>query len=293
MAFPSTNGSDKALALPDVDELLRRIGELPPLPAVAQRALALIRNPQSSMADLAETLAMDQAMAGLVLRWANSAYYGLMRPVTTVNQAVVYLGQQTIQSLVLAASVAAFMNRPAPGYGLDRGELWKHAVAVASAARLVAARFGRQMAEEAYGAGLLCDIGKLAFEILLREVDTTGPEWQGRPFSEIEAEHFGVDHASLGAAMARRWNLPGPLVEAIAFHHRPALATEGALLAAAVHVGDAAVMTLGIGLGRDGLQYTLDPDACQRLSWNEAEMGNLLDRLGPLVAEAESFVHLR
>lgn len=63
------------------------------------------------------------------------------------------------------------MDRPVPGYRLDRGELWKHAVGVAGGARLATQHLGPQVAEEAYHAGLLCDIGKLAFEVLLRTLD--------------------------------------------------------------------------------------------------------------------------
>lgn len=273
-----------------LEALIKRTEALPPMPQVAQRALTLIRNPDSSMAELAEVVALDQAMASLVLRWVNSPYYGLLQPVATVRQAVVYLGQNTVQSLVLAASVTAFMERPAPGYGLERGDLWKHSVGVAACARLVAAKFGSQVAEEAYYAGLLCDIGKLAFEVLLRDVDTMRPEWQGRTFSELEQLHFGIDHAALGAEMARRWNLPERIVEAIACHHHPAGADEGAILAAAVHIADAVITCLGVGIGRDGLQYALDPVACERLDWTEAELRDLLDRVGPLLKEAENFL---
>jgi len=276
-----------------VERLLRRIGELPPMPAVAQKALALIRNPSSSMADLADVLALDQAMAGLVLRWANSAYFGLRSPVTTVRQAVVYLGQNAIQSLIMAASLAAFIDRPAPGYGLERGELRKHSVGVASGARLVAAKFGKALGEDAYHAGLLADIGKLAFEAVLRNVDTSAPEWQNQSFADLEIVHFGIDHATLGAEMARRWNLPKPLTEAIAFHHRPSLAKDGALLAAAVHIADAAMMMLGIGLGRDGLQYPLDEAACERMQWTEAGFYELADRVAPLLKETEAFLQMR
>jgi hypothetical protein len=79
-------------------------------------------------------------------------------------------------------------------------------------------------------------------------------------------------------------------VEAIACHHRPAQAHAGGLLAAAVHVADVAMMLLGVGLGRDGLQYPLDPQACARLDWTEAQLPDLLDRLLPLLSEAEAFV---
>ena len=275
-----------------VERLLQRVGELPPMPIVAQKALAMIRNPNSSMAELADVLALDQAMAGLVLRWANSAYFGLRSPVTTVRQAVVYLGQNAIQSLVMAASLAAFINRPAPGYGLERGELWKHSVGVAAGARLVAAKFGKAIAEDAYHAGLLADIGKLAFEALLRDIDTSTPEWQAQSFVDLEVAHFGVDHATLGAEIARRWNLPNALVEAIAYHHRPAQAKEGAVLAA-VHIADASIMMLGIGLGRDGLQYPLDPAACERMGWTEVGFYDLADKVAPLINETEAFLQVK
>ncbi len=272
-------------------QLIERAGNLLPMPQVVQRALALIRDSESDMSELAEVLSLDQAMAGQVLRWANSPFYGLAQPVSTVRQAVVYLGQSAIESMILAASAMAFMERPAPGYALDRGDLWKHSVGVAAGARLAAAKFGRQVAEEAYFAGLLCDIGKLVFEALLREVDTTAPDWQGRSFAELEECHFGVDHATLGAEIARQWNLPAPILEAIAHHHRPALANqEGAILAAAVHVADVAITMMGVGIGRDGLKYHLDPAAFERLNWTEDDFIELLERVGPLVQEVEAYI---
>lgn len=193
------------------DEALQRIGELPPLPAAAYKALELIRNPRSDASALARVLSMDQALAGLVLRWANSAFFGLRHPVTTVQHAIVYLGNGTVQNLVIAASVASLFNRPVPGYGLERGSLWKHAVGMATAARLAAAKLGRATTEEAYNAALLADIGKLAYELLLRDVELARPEWAQLPFDQLETECFGLNHADLGAEMARRWNLPDPL----------------------------------------------------------------------------------
>jgi putative nucleotidyltransferase with HDIG domain len=276
-----------------VERLLRHIGQLPSLPIVAQRALALTRHPDASMAELAEVLALDETMGSLVLCWANSAYFGLSSPVTTVQEAVVSLGRNAIQSLVMAASLAAFISQPAPGYGLECGELWKHSVGVASGARLVAIKFGQVVAEDAYHAGLLADIGKLAFEALLRNVDTTAAEWQSQSFADLEVAHFGVDHATLGAEIARRWNLPNAQVEAIACHHRPTLAHDGAVLAAAVHIADAAAMMLGIGLGRDGLQYPLDPAACERMGWTEAGFYELADKVAPLVDRTEAFLKVK
>ncbi|NMC11378.1 MAG: HDOD domain-containing protein [Chloroflexi bacterium] len=276
-----------------LDKLIARVGELPPIPMVTQKALDVIRDPDSSMGELANILSMDEAMTSLVLRWVNSAYYGLKYPVSTVQQAVTFLGQRTLHSLVLAASVASLLDRAAPGYALERGELWRHSIGVAAGARLIAAKFGQRTAEEAYHAGLLCDIGKLAFEVLLRDVDMNSEEWQYGDFKEMETIHFGVDHATLGAEMARRWRLPAILVDAIAHHHNPSEAAEAGILAAAVHVADAAVMSLGIGIGKDGLQYVVDEAACERVGWNESMFSDLSARIVPFVEEADKYIRAR
>lgn len=273
-----------------VEQLIKRAGDLPPIPQAAQKALMLIRNPETNIGDIADVMAVDQVLTSLVLRWANSAYYGIGNHVATVHQAVMVLGLNTVQSLILASTVASYMDRPLPGYDLERGEMWKHAIGVATGARMLASRFGRQQAEEAYHAGLLCDIGKLAFEILLRNVKIDRPEWKDLTFLELERAKFGIDHAALGSEMARRWNLPDNLVKTIAFHHNPSNAGEFAKTASAVHIADAAMMMLGQGVGKDGLQYKLDPQAFTLLGLNENGMNDLIERMTVQIKELESFI---
>ena len=273
-----------------MDEILKQAGELPPLPQVAQKALTILRNPNSNMHELADVLILDQAMTSLILRWVNSAYFGLWNPVSTVHQAVVYLGQRTLESLVLAASVVNLLSKPIPGYGLEQGDLWKHSIGVAAGARLIAKRIGYEDPEVAYHAGLLCDIGKLVLGVLLQKPEVHVEEWVGKPFSEFEEAYFGVDHATLGAELAKQWNLPEPLQVAIACHHKPSTAGNYAVLASTVHMSDAMLMMMGIGLGKDGLQYTLDPGAFRFVDWKGAKINDLFDRVLSVVQEAEAFV---
>jgi putative nucleotidyltransferase with HDIG domain len=273
-----------------VEQLIKRAGDLPPIPQTAQKALLLIRNPDTNVSEIASIMAVDQVLTSLVLRWANSAYYGIGNQISTVQQAVMVLGLNTVQSLILASTVASYLDRPLPGYDLERGEMWKHAVGVATGARTLASRFGRQISEEAYHAGLICDIGKLAFEFLLRDVHVDRPEWEDLTFLELEHARFGIDHATLGAEMARRWNLPENLVAAIAFHHNPSQAGEHGRIAAAVHVADAAMMVLGYGIGKDGLQYKLDPVAMKILGLNENGLPELIERMTAQIQEIESFI---
>jgi putative nucleotidyltransferase with HDIG domain len=275
-----------------IDALIQQVGDLPPLPQAAQKALSLIRNPKSDMSDLANVLIIDQGLTSTVLRWVNSSYYGLASPVSTVQQAVVYLGQNTIQSLVLAASISTYLYRSVPGYALDRGDLWKHSIGIATGAQMLTKKFGPELSEEAYHAGLLCDIGKLAFEVLLRKIDVTHINWQDRSFNDLEIEIFGIDHARMGAEMAKRWHLPESLQKAIEFHHQPSLAGDSIKLASAVHLADTAMMMLGIGLGKDGLRYKIDPIAFEVLGWTEDKIMELFDQMLEAINSAESFLGL-
>lgn len=277
----------------NIDDLVRHVGNLPPLPQAAQKALALIRDPGASMSSISKVLEKDQVLTSLILRMANSAYYGIIYPVGTVQQATVILGQSTIQSLILAASVAPFLERPVPGYGLERGELWRHAIGTAAGARIVAEPFGRQIAEEAYHAGLLCDIGKLAFEYLLRKENLKSTDWKSLSFEDLENKYFGINHAALGAEIARRWRLADPLIAAINFHHNPNLAGDHDLLASAVHVADCAMMMMGLGIGIDGLQYSLNEYAFNKVGWNVEKMERLFNNINQYVIESEAFIGIR
>lgn len=276
-----------------IDELVNQVGNLPPLPQAAQKALALIRDPKSNMSSVSEVLGKDQVLTSLILRMANSVYYGLTFPVTTVQQATVVLGQSTIQSIILAASVAPYLERPIPGYGLDRGELWRHSIGIAAGARFVAEPFGREIAETAYHAGLLCDIGKLAFEFLLRKEQQKFSNWKNMSFEDLENKLFGINHADLGAEIARRWRLADPIIAAIQFHHNPQLAGENFLIASAVHIADAAMMMMGVGIGIDGLQYNLNEFALEKLDFNQQKMDSLITKISEYVNEAEVFIGMK
>jgi len=276
-----------------IEELVNKVGNLPPLPQAAQKALALIRDPKSNMGTISEVLEKDQVLTSLILRMANSVYYGLTYKVTTVHQASVVLGQSTIQSIILAASVAPYLERPIPGYGLDRGELWRHSIGIAAGARIVAEPFGKELAETAYHAGLLCDIGKLAFEFLLRNENTSHTKWKSMSFEDLENKYFGINHAELGAEIARRWRLADPLVAAIQYHHSPQLAGENSVIASAVHIGDAAMMMMGVGVGVDGLQYKLEDFAIQQMNFDLEKMDLLIQRISEFINEAEMFIGLK
>jgi HD-like signal output (HDOD) protein len=274
-----------------LEDLLEIAAQLPPLPQAALRAIQLMGSPNASATNLASIIATDPALSAQMLRWANSAYFGMEKRINTVLQAIIVLGVNNIQEMIMAYAVSGHLNKPMPGYNLERGELWQHALGTAIGAKIISQRCYPPQEEEAYFAGLLCDIGKLVLEKLLQKTDLSEAESQPVSFLAVEGGAFGIDHAGLGAAIARSWKLPESLVATIAYHHHPASAKpEHRLLVSAVHVADAAMMILGIGLGRDGLRYPFDEAALSALKMTETDIDQVMEEIANRLSNANELI---
>lgn len=248
--------------------LVRQVRDLAALPAAVVRVMQLTDDPKTGTADVARALASDQALAARVLKLANSAFYGSSRRLSTVSESVTTLGMRTTRNLVMAASCQQMLEKDVAGYALPHGALWRHSLACASAAQALAQRARCRVTEEAFVAGLLHDIGKVVLNtylkdrfarVLLRTLEGAVT------FAEAEREVLGFDHAEAGACLLERWKLPASLVLAVRWHHAPLESPSPSLLPCLVHVADAVCLTLGIGLGLDGLAYTLHPEALAAL----------------------------
>ena len=270
---------------------------IPPLPRVAMQAMELIRDPGSSRVALAQVLSLDQGMTGRFLHMVNSAYYGLPRRITSLDEAIGFLGYERVNAVIVAAAANRYLTQPLPAYSLEGGMLWRHAVAVATGSEWIGRRRSIVPTSETYVAGLLHDVGKLALDIMLDHraewPEDGGEQDDAEVWTEVERHITGHDHAELGASIARGWNLPDRVVEAIACHHRPSEATLDPHMAAAVHIANAAALMAGIGLGVDGLYYTLDAKAVECLHWSEEEMGLLIEEMQVAVQNAEAMLGIR
>ncbi|HVP11500.1 MAG TPA: HDOD domain-containing protein, partial [Phycisphaerae bacterium] len=142
-------------------EILKQVVELPPLPTTAIKLMNVLHDPRSTLDDIVEAIRYDQAITGQVLQLCNSAYFGLSRTVTSLNDAMLCLGSVKVLQLVMSVHTNSMLSRKQIGYGLERGILWKHSVAVALAATAVAQRLGTSMVNLVFTAGLLHDIGKV------------------------------------------------------------------------------------------------------------------------------------
>ena len=234
----------------------------------------MCRDPDVAPRDIVGVIELDPALTLKVLRLCNSPFYGIPLKVTTLRGAVVYLGADAIVNYVLAGCVASLYGSKSRR-AQDTGEGWRHAVGAAVCAQVVAGRSDAPLGPLAFTCGLLHDIGKVLFDASDADEKLPvppGAERHGLTFLEAERAAFGFDHAEAGAALAKHWSLPEEIVESIRWHHDPVGASHHHRLVCLVHVGNVLSVSLGLGLGGDGLSGLLQPDALETLGVTVEEL---------------------
>jgi diguanylate cyclase (GGDEF)-like protein len=213
---------------PDVMKRLQRCKTLPSMPAVAMEVLRLCRQRDFHMRDLAQIISRDPALSAKVLKVANSAFYGVAREITTVNQAVMWLGVQSVRTLALSFGLVRSRTGK-KREGFDHQKYWKRSIISAVAARRLARHVDSEWWEEAFLGGLLQDIGMLAMNAALgARYDKLCLEAGGDHLSlrELEVEAFGGDHSHAAVWLGSNWNLPLVLQESMGRSHAESISAE-------------------------------------------------------------------
>lgn len=216
----------------------------------------------------------DQGLSARILRLANSAFYGLNRQVTTPQDAVVILGIRTVRNLAMVAASYPWMSKPIKGYILGPKEMWAHGLGVAVGAQMVAQRTKKACPDLTFISGLLHDLGKVALAIWLESRSQTMLKLaiqENLTFDEVERKVLGFDHCDVGGFLADQWNLPASLGAAMRYHHNPMAMEVPDHSVECIHIGDYMAMSLGLGIGVDGLKYELQSDCLQSLEMTVQE----------------------
>jgi len=241
--------------------LVDALGDLKALPQVTQRALSCIQDSRSSSTELSAIIATDQAISARLLGMANSAFGRGVRPFVSVQEAVVRLGYRNVQDVLLSIAASNLLEKPLPLYDVAPGELWRHSVATAISARLVALRCQVPQNNAAYVAGLMHDAGRFVLDRGLLPSEKSAIRGivahDRTSFQNAEYEVLGFSHAEVGAVLLHRWGLSEEVVHAVAVHHRPSLSIEEGL-GAAIHAADVLAL-LALPISRPGWLFAVEP----------------------------------
>jgi HD-like signal output (HDOD) protein len=210
------------LTHPSVQAIVGRIRQLPARPQVFSRLQVAMARPQTSARDVARIISDDTALTVKVLQLANSAFFRRGRRISNIEQAVQYLGFQTVRNLVMCAEVFARWPGRMRHAAVDLEDLQMHAQRTAAIAQALAA--GSRWADDAVLAALLHDLG---YWVLIQECPRELEQAielalaAGISLTQAEYEILGASHAEIGAYLLAIWGLPYPVVEAVAHHHQP------------------------------------------------------------------------
>jgi putative nucleotidyltransferase with HDIG domain len=203
-------------------ELVDKLRDIPTLSLVVQRVMELVNNPKTSAPQIADVLKRDQVLTAKVLRLVNSSFYNLSTEITDVSRALAFLGFNSISMLVLGTSVfSSFEIKAAPYFNVL--DFWRHSLASAIAAEMIAKHLRSAKPEDAFTCGLLHDIGKIAlFKVAPEELRlvVTKAKTDEISFLEAETELNLPGHTILGERLAEKWQLPVIIRKTIRYHHR-------------------------------------------------------------------------
>jgi HD-like signal output (HDOD) protein len=204
-----------------VKAVVGRVDQLPSIPRTYQALTMVAGDPSKGLVDVARVIESDTAMSAKVLQLVSSSYFGARREVRSIQQAISLLGVELLKALALTANAfAVAAETEAARISLEK--LQQQSIACARAAKLMAPP---ALAEEAFTAALVHDIGKLVLVL-----------------GAIDEDSLGVTHAEIGGYLLGLWGLPLPILEAVAYHHTPSSVVDDRReLVAIVHAADALV----------------------------------------------------
>lgn len=206
---------------PNLQANLGQVDRLPSAPRLFSEISKLLEDEHTDADAITRIVQQDPAMASKILQVVNSSFFAASSTVRDLKTAVVRLGIKTLRNLVLG--VGAFQGaRERPGVDVAQVDsLQRHSVRVA---RLAARIAPRENADEAFMAGLVCEIGQLLLASAVPERQREAQALalaRGVELEVAERELLGASHAEVGAFLLGIWGLPFPIVEAVANHHMP------------------------------------------------------------------------
>jgi HD-like signal output (HDOD) protein len=269
----------------DILKKLDMVENLPTLPVIVQQVQKLIENPNSNMSQIAMIITRDQSIAARIVRLVNSAFYGLGNKISSIQQAIMLLGLNTVKNLVIGVSVVKTFEGARSATFFDREKFWLHSFACATGARLIAKKLDRDEPEDFFMAGLLHDIGILVLDQFFHDEFITVVQQTVRTkmeLTEVEKAVLGVTHCEIGEFMAVKWRIPEYLALAIRHHHQPMLSeleTENfRFIAAAVHIADANACNRGSNPGFP-CTFTIHGPALQLTGLNNDDIDDIFTQV--------------
>lgn len=281
-------------SIAEIKKKIEKITELPTLPIIITELIGLLDNPKSTPKDINELIKNDQSLTSKTLRLVNSSYYGFPRSISTVTEAVVILGFDTVRNLALSVGIMKILKK---GGSFNKVLFWHHTVAVAFMSRIIAKHIKYPNVEVAFVAGLLHDIAKVFEDQYFQKEFLESVELSKEkeiPLYIAEQEKLGYDHGAIAKRLGDSWNLPQSIVAAMAYHHDldKNIFPEHMTLVEIVYISDALVRLKKIGNSGNYGKSSVSKKVMIKLKLNKENLAQFLKELESELDKGNSFLEL-
>lgn len=262
-----------------IKKLINSIDHLPPFPAVIQKALNLILHTRDvNINKVVDIVQYDPSITSKVLQLANSPLYGLRGRISSLRQAIVYIGLEELKNLLVILGSKSVFSSKYPGYESHMGELWTHSFGSAIISRNMQ-KYAPELEHDLFTTTLLHDVGK----IIMSECISTDYkniisliQDENYTFTDAEKEVIGLTHEILGSKILAAWGFPRHMVEAVEYHHHPDMVPDSSLTHF-VALSDIISMLLGYGTVGDSLTYKGYPELYKKYGIKEKDIENIMN----------------
>lgn len=247
---------------------------LPVISSVCLEIRGELEKEEPSRERVEALIGSDPGLTFQLLRLANSSFYKGLNEIGTIRDAMTRLGMDETSNLVLLATQKKLYQATDPSVCAMMATLWRHAVVVALAAKLLTRQCGfHHLSSDAFFAGLLHDVGALFLLTVMDEIKTD----PATPFAASDAlikEVLMAAHASQGYALMKRWNLPEKICLIARDHHQEAIDPNNPLLLI-VRLANLAANKLRIGLNPCPEHILAATDEAIALGLSEIDMAQI------------------
>lgn len=229
----------------DAETILKKlctIKDLPTLPIITIEINRMLANDRTTVELLSKTIEKDQSIVSKLLKLVNSAFFGVRSKVTSVPEAVVRLGFNSVRNVVVSVSVfETLVLEDGENMDFNIEDFWIHSVAVAMTSRYISEETKIQDPDDCFVAGLLHDIGLIIIaryfpEVLVRMLQEV--KEKRLSIYDVESDIIPLRHNKLGEILAKKWQLPASICDTLRYHHAPFKGAVNPELVTVVHLGD-------------------------------------------------------
>jgi HD-like signal output (HDOD) protein len=277
-AMPApTAAAPKVFTIPEIEARMRTAPRLPSLRSIQGALRELLAAEQRFAGQISDVIRRDPGLTARLLKLVNSAYFGLSQQVTSLEDAVFYVGVRQVRELATMTPVIEDFKRLATGKATSYRDLWKHCIATAIVTRELMLASQKPGNDLDYVAGLVHDVGWIVLATnfpdhhaaILRRINE-----EGDAVLQAEEAVLGVNHAVLGSLYLKAQELPSVLIDTVLHHHDPALAGQYTELTSAIQIADRFTRSLNIG-------HTADVEMEESGDWQQAPGWDILFGPGP------------